>query len=288
MKKRRKLSLRIGIASGAIVLIVWSLIPYGYAVILSLSGPRLPTKLGLPETFSLDSYRRVLENPSTVVRKVSAYEPAISPIWTNFINSIVIASLSSIITILISSPAAYSFSRARGRFFNFTFFLILIFRMIPYITMALPLFFLISRLKLEDTRIGLIIAYTIIQIPFAIWLMKGFFDMVPKEVEEAALVDGAPRITIFRVIVLPLVASGLVVTSVFVFLFCYTEMQFAVVLTASRAMTMPLKLSGYVGINFAYLREMVAAALVSMIPIIVLFSVIQKHMVRGLTFGSIK
>jgi multiple sugar transport system permease protein len=118
--------------------------------------------------------------------------------------------------------------------------------------------------------------------------MKGFFDMVPKEVEEAALVDGAPRITIFRVIVLPLVASGLVVTSVFVFLFCYTEMQFAVVLTASRAMTMPLKLSGYVGINFAYLREMVAAALVSMIPIIVLFSVIQKHMVRGLTFGSIK
>ena len=283
--KRRKLISRIGIICGAIVLVSWSLIPFSYAVIFSLSGPRLPTKLGLPETFQADAYGRVLAFKTA--KKVST-EPATSPIWPYFINSIIIASLSSIIIILISSPAAYSFSRARGRLFNWSFYSILIFRMIPYITLSLPLFFLMLKLRLGDTRLALIIAYTMVQTPFATWLMKGFFDMVPKEMEEAALVDGASRITIFRVIIAPLIASGIVVTFVFVFLFCYTEMQFSVVLTAKRAMTLPLKISGYYGVNFAFLREMLAAALVSMIPAVVLFSIIQKHMVRGLTFGSIK
>jgi ABC-type glycerol-3-phosphate transport system permease component len=112
--------------------------------------------------------------------------------------------------------------------------------------------------------------------------------MVPMDMEEAALVDGASQLAIFTRITIPLVASGLVVTFIFTFLFCYIEMQFAIILTSRKAMTMPLKLSGYNDITKSYLREMVAAALVVTLPVIALFSVIQKNMVRGLTYGSIK
>ena len=181
-----------GIIGGSVALIVWSLFPYIYAVIFSFSGARLPTKLGLPDTFSLAAYKEVLVN---------------NPIWPYFFNSISVAGATCIVVALISIPAAYSCSRYKKRKFSSIFYIFLIFRMIPYITLALPLFFLMNRMGLIDTRAALILTYALIQIPLGVWLMKGFFDMIPPELEEAALVDGASKFTTFIRIVLPLAAS---------------------------------------------------------------------------------
>lgn len=244
-----------------------------HAIILGLSGPVLPSKLGLPESFSLHAWKQVV---------------FVSPIWSYLINSFIVASYASIITLLVSVPAAYSFSRSQSRIFGLLFFGFLIFRMIPWITPLLPSFILMNNLHLVDTKIGIAIMHSLWNIPICIWLMRSFFDQVSPEMEEAALVDGASLPQILIRISLPLAAGGLAVSIVYIFLRSYIEFMYALTLSRTAAMTFPVKLNAYATGTRMFWREMTVAALASTGPMIVLFTFFQRHIVRGLTFGALK
>lgn len=264
---------RIGLVVVIMMLIIWSLFPFAYALLLSFCGSVLPTKLGLPAAFSLDAYKMVL------------FE---DPIVRYLVNSALIALFTCIVVSLISIPAGYSFSRNNSRGFSLLFCTFLVLRMLPWIALVVPLFILMGRARLLDTKASLVITYTIMQAPLAIWLMKGFFDTIPVELEEAALVDGASRLTILIKVVFPLAISGAIVMILFVWLFSYIEFLFALSFTRMKAMTFPVKIAGYQSKGKTLWRAMSGASLISMIPLIFLFVFLTKRIARGLTLGAIK
>jgi len=203
------------------------------------------------------------------------------------LNSFIIGSVTTLFVLLLGTPAAYSLARFKlggDRLAEW----ILSMRMIPPIVTVIPLFILFSDLGLVDTPLGLILVYTAYNLPFAIWLMMGFFREVPVEIEEAALVDGGSRFKVFTKISLPLVAPGLVVTTIFTFIFSWNEFLFALILTRENARTIPIQLSFFEAPFIVPFGEMSALSLVTITPVIVLTLAIQKYLVRGLTFGALK
>jgi len=165
---------------------------------------------------------------------------------------------------------------------------ILSIRMFPPIAAIIPFFLLYKQLGLIDTRIGLIIAYTGFNLPFAVWIMRGFFDEVPRELDEAALIDGCSPIKVFVRVVLPLAAPGLVATAIFAMIFSWNEFMFALILSRSRSQTMPVGVMGFITHRGVIWGEIMAAASVIMLPMIVFTFIAQKYLIRGLTFGAVK
>lgn len=264
----------IGIYTCVAVLVIWSLFPFFQMVSASLAGARLPDELGLPDTLTVDNFKKVLFQESP-------------PILFFLGNSIIFALLASVASLVISLPAAYSFSRSNSRGLGVLFYVFLIFRMIPWITLSLPIFFLMSKLGLIGGK-GLSLVYTFLFTSFGVWLMKGFFDMIAPELEESALVDGASRFQAFIKIILPLSVPGMVVTGAFVFLFSYIEYMYALILSTQNSVTISVRLAGYATEGRYFYREMTASALISVIPMILLFSYLQKHLTRGLSWGAFK
>jgi ABC-type glycerol-3-phosphate transport system permease component len=173
----------------------------------------------------------------------------------------------------------------RGRLFLTS---ILVARMVPGIAIVIPIYLAASRLGLLDTYIVLITIYTAFNLPFAIWLLRGFFREVPGEVREAAIIDGASEIQVFARIVLPLVSTGFVATGVFVFIAAWNEFLFALALTNAHSATAPLAIIGFrneYGVQWA---EIGAAALLISSPVVLFAVIMQKYLVRGLTMGSVK
>jgi multiple sugar transport system permease protein len=256
-----------------ILLIAWSIIPLLFAIVLSFSGPVLPTKSFLPEEFSIGAYKNIIIDDSIL--------PYLK-------NSFYVALIACLITIPISTLAGYSFSRMKVRWFNLFFYLFIVFRMIPYITTVLPTFSLMQKVGLMDTHLGIGLIHSLWLTPLAVWLMKGYFDMVPKELEEAAFIDGAGYFTTLFKIILPLSIIGIIVSTLFVFLYSYIEFMYALIISRHDAMTIPIKLASYSSEGKFLWREMMAASLVSTIPMIILFAFLQRHIASGLTFGAIK
>ena len=203
------------------------------------------------------------------------------------LNSIVVATTVTLIVAAIAGPAAYALTqlRMRGRLFLAS---ILVARMVPGIAIVIPIYLAASRLGLLDTYIVLITIYTAFNLPFAIWLLRGFFGEVPAEVREAAIIDGASETQVFARIVLPLVSTGFVATGVFVFIAAWNEFLFALALTNAHSATAPLAIIGFrneYGVQWA---EIGAAALLISSPVVLFAVIMQKFLVRGLTMGSVK
>jgi multiple sugar transport system permease protein len=203
------------------------------------------------------------------------------------LNSIVVATTVTLIVAAIAGPAAYALTqlRMRGRLFLAA---ILVARMVPGIAIVIPIYLAASRLGLLDTYIVLITIYTAFNLPFAIWLLRGFFREVPVEVREAAIIDGASEIQVFIRIVLPLVSTGFVATGVFVFIAAWNEFLFALTLTNAHSATAPLAIIGFrneYGVQWA---EIGAAALLISSPVVLFAVIMQKYLVRGLTMGAVK
>ena len=193
----------------------------------------------------------------------------------------------TLIVAAIAGPAAYALTqlRMRGRLFLAS---ILVARMVPGIAIVIPIYLAASRLGLLDTYIVLITIYTAFNLPFAIWLLRGFFGEVPAEVREAAIIDGASETQVFARIVLPLVSTGFVATGVFVFIAAWNEFLFALALTNAHSATAPLAIIGFrneYGVQWA---EIGAAALLISSPVVLFAVIMQKFLVRGLTMGSVK
>jgi multiple sugar transport system permease protein len=216
-------------------------------------------------------------------------------IWTrsNFptliTNSAVVSLTTVIICTVFGTLASYAVARCRftGRQALMLFYLVI--RMFPAVMIIIPLFILMRNVGLLDSRFGLALAYTTFLLPVFIWIMKGFFESVPGDLEDAARIDGASRLGAMVRVVLPLVLSGLVATAVFVAIGAWNEFLFALMLTTSTgSRTWPVGLHLMVGEFQLPWGSLAAGGIMSIVPVIVLFAIVQRALVRGLTAGALK
>ena len=205
------------------------------------------------------------------------------------VNSVITAGMSTIFTIFLSVFMAYSFSRFKTGGDNLSFFVLTI-RMMPPIAAVIPLFLVMKNVGLLDNLASLIIIYTVFNIPFAVWMLKGFFDDIPVAIEESAYIDGASKLKTLLRITMPLVVQGLAVTAIFSFIFSWNEFLFAFIMTREAARTLPVHLSGMHiesphGIDWGPIS---AAAIFASVPVFAMAMIIRRHIVRGLTLGAVK
>ena len=208
-------------------------------------------------------------------------------------NSAIIATSATVLSLLVGTLAAYSLARFNTGGRNFAFWL-LSQRMMPPVVLVVPYFLLLRDVGKWnqsfglDTRIALIALYTVFNLPFVIWLMRSYFDGVPRELEESAMVDGNTRMGVFWRITLPLSIPGLIATGTFAFIFAWTEFIFAVVLTRTDAVTLPVAIAGYSGSQGSNRGQASALAVVATAPVFALSLLVQKHFARGLTLGAVR
>lgn len=202
-------------------------------------------------------------------------------------DSLIISVATTLVSVTVGALAAYSFSRFRTGGENLSFW-VLSTRMFPPVASALPLFLIFKQFQLLDKHLALIVANTIFALPFVIWLLKGFFDDLPVELEEAALIDGCTHFGAFARVALPLVAPGLVATALFSFIFTWNEFMFALLLTRRDVRTLTVIVPSLVGGHEILWGEIAAVGTVAIIPGIILALLLQRYLVRGLTLGAVK
>ena len=207
--------------------------------------------------------------------------------FKSLMDSGIIALGTTILSMILGAPAAYSLARWKTGGDDLSFW-ILSTRMFPPVAAALPLFFIFQRLKLLDTYYVLILANTIFVLAFVIWMLKGYFEDLPAELEEAALIDGCSSLRAFTLIALPLVAPGLVATTLFAFVFTWNEFLFALLLTRRAVRTLTVMIPSLVGGHEILWGEIAAAGIVAIIPGILLALLLQRYLIRGLTLGAVK
>ena len=206
---------------------------------------------------------------------------------TALVNSLVITSIVTIISTALGTMGGYAFARYRVGGFHLPFW-ILSTRMMPQVAAIIPLFLLMKQFRLIDTYGAVIVVHLIVTLPFAIWMMRGFFLEMPVEMEEAALMDGASKWQLFMKIALPLASPGIAMTALFSFIFSWNEFLFALILTRRTATTLPVVISGLYSQHGVLWPVMTAVAAMGLIPIFILAIVAQRYLVRGLTLGAIK
>ncbi len=207
----------------------------------------------------------------------------------SLLNSIKIASAVTIISLVIGSLAAYAIVRIPFRFNRAVQLGILGTRMIPEVSLIIPLFILASSLDLINRPISLIVAYMSFALPFAIWLMAAFFETVPIELEDAARIDGCSRLGILFQVVMPISAPGLVSTAMFVFLLAWDEFFYALIFTSTLASkTVPVAIAEFVGRYVVNITGMMAGGILAAVPPVILALIFQKYIVSGLTAGAVK
>jgi multiple sugar transport system permease protein len=202
-------------------------------------------------------------------------------------DSMIVAGTSALLAILLGTLAAYSIARYRVGGDNLSFWILSI-RMAPPIAGIIPIFMIMRYLGLLDTHLALILAYCLFNLPFAVWLIKGFFEDIPADVEGAALVDGYNRFQAFWKVALPLAVPALIVTGLFCFIFSWNEFLFALVLSRSRVTTLPVVISGMVGGHEIMWGEISALSVMTSLPVVILALLLQRYLVRGLTLGALR
>ncbi|MFN8592556.1 MAG: carbohydrate ABC transporter permease [Thermomicrobiales bacterium] len=229
----------------------------------------------VPTRFTLDNYRAALETPG-VARA--------------FGNSVLVATVSTALTTFFGSLAAYALAKTYLSFALRQGLLIwiLITRIFPPVTTAIPYYVIVKNLRLGDTHLALILTYVAYGLPFVIWLMLGFFQDLPADIERAAIVDGCSLWQRFRRVVLPLALPGLAVTSVFAFIYAWNELLYASILTSFNAKTIPVVVAGFISDQFLRWGEMTAIGSIMIVPVLLVAASAQRYLVRGLTFGAVK
>jgi len=209
--------------------------------------------------------------------------------WYNgFRFSLTYVVLNTIISVGVALPAAYAFSRFRVPLANDLLFFILSTRMMPPIAVAVPIYMMYRWLGLYDTRIGMILLYTAVNVSLAVWLLKGFIDEIPREYEEAALVDGYTRLQAFRKVVLPQAVTGIAATAIFCLIFSWNEYAFNLLLTSSDAQTMPPFIPFIIGEGGQNWPAVAAGTSLFLLPIVIFTIALRKHLLRGITFGAVR
>lgn len=217
------------------------------------------------------------------------YRPLFKDIYGKFlINSLIISTGNTGLVILLAIFAAYAFSRFKIWGSGSLFFWTITNRMAPPAAFILPFFLMFTKIRLIDTHIGLILLYCIFNLPFAIWLLKGMIDVIPKELDEVAAIDGCSILGTIWHVILPVAKPGLAVTAMMIWIFSWNEYLFASILTSMKARTITTGLAEFVTVIGTNWGEMAAVSVVSLLPAIIFLGYIQRYIVTGLTFGAVK
>ncbi len=207
---------------------------------------------------------------------------------SRFLNSLIVAITSTILAVGMGTFTAYGFSRFKVKGEADLLFFILSTRMLPPVVVAIPMFLMYRAVGLNDSHLGLIILYTAFNLSFSVWLMKGFMDEIPKEYEEAALVDGYTRMEAFFKIVLPEAATGIAATAVFCFITAWNEYAFALIMTNRRAQTAPPFIPSQVGSGLPDWTVIAAGTFLFLLPVAIFTFLLRNHLLRGMSFGAIR
>jgi ABC-type glycerol-3-phosphate transport system permease component len=235
-------------------------------------------------TFLIDSF--FAENYTRVI-----FDPAFQ---RYLINSVIIATSNSALVTVLALLATYALSRYNLAGESNIFFWTITNRMAPPAVFLLPLFLLYTQVfsvgdeRLFDTRLGLILVYCVFNLPFAIWMLKGIIDGIPKELDEAAMVDGASTWDVLTRIIVPLAKPGLAVTAILTWVFAWNEYLFAATLTSVHARTVTTGLAEFVTVTGTNWGQMAAMATLTLLPAVIFLGLVQRHIVAGLTFGALK
>ena len=277
--KRSRFSLRsILVSLALLVVLLWILFPVFWLFLTSIKSEAdafaYPPKLIFEPT--LDAYRHILSSEA-------GFE------WPRYwLNSVTVASLSTLIALVVGIPAAYGLTRFRFKNRRFTMFSILSVRFMPPIVIAIPLLFMMRSLKLSDSTIGLSFIHAVFALPFVVWILLGFFASVPRDLSDAALVDGLSEMgTLFRII-LPVIRPGLVAAGLFAVLLSWNEFPIALVLTSEAAKTIPVAATTLVAERTIHWDRVAATGIIAIIPTVAFAAFIQRHLIRGLSAGAIK
>lgn len=203
-------------------------------------------------------------------------------------NSLIITGTTVLFSLFFGSWAAYAFARFRFKGSVALSFSLIIARMMPPIVFIVPVYLLFNTLKLRNTHIGLILIFTVFNLPFTVWMLKSFFEEVPIELEEAAWIDGASRLQALVRVTLPLIAPGLAATAVFAALLAWNEFLFALLLGGPSTTTLPVFLSGFIGERNVEWGEIMATAVIAVVPPTILVMLVQRNLIKGLTLGAVK
>ncbi len=205
-------------------------------------------------------------------------------------NSIFVSIVTMVIAVLLSMPMAYALARLKGRLRAAGTVWILVSQVFPTILIIIPLFLVLRSLQLNDTLFGLILVYVTFTMPFTLWMLQGYVAAIPPELEEAAEMDGANRITILRTVILPLLAPGLVATAMFTFVSAWNEFFLALVLLQSPELyTLPIALRSFLGAEGqTQLGPLAAGAILATIPSLIIFGILQKKLTGGMLAGAVK
>lgn len=223
---------------------------------------------------TLANYREVLFGTSTIL--------------PNLWSSMVVATGSTLLTMLIAIPAAYALARLRFPAKRGTGFYVLATQMLPPVGLIIPYYLVLQKAGLLDSYAGLITIYLTFSFPFAVWLMVSYFEDVPYEMEEAALLDRAGRLRTLWYVILPQVRGGIAVTTVFVFLNAWNEFLFAVVLGGNRVRPVTVAMFNFISVEQTQWAKLAAGAMLAMAPVILIGLAAQRHIVKGLTVGAVK
>ena len=278
----KQLLLKIGHMVGLFIAMAIICLP-GLWIVLSSLRPTVEIMakppVWIPQDLSFDAY----------IAMFSGVGQGGIPVLDYFRNSIIISVTSTVIALAIGLAGGYAFARYRFRGKTAIFLGFMLTRTVPGIALSLPLFFVFARLGIIDTHFGLIIAYVALNVPFTVWLIDGFFRQVPRDLAEAAQIDGCTRWQAFWQVEFPLARSGIASAGIFAFLISWNEFALASQLTRStNSKTLPVGLLDYTSEFTIDWRGMCALAVVMIIPALTLTFIIQKHLVSGLTSGAVK
>ncbi|WP_438751698.1 carbohydrate ABC transporter permease [Pararhizobium sp. O133] len=223
-----------------------------------------------------------------VTRKRNMVIAGPSNFLPRFVNSLVIAFGSTFLAVFLGTLAAYGFSRFKVPLADDLLFFILSTRMMPPIAVAIPIFLMYRELGLSDTALGMILLYTAVNVSLAVWLLKGFIDEIPREYEEAAMIDGYTRLQAFWKVVLPQATTGIAATAIFCLIFAWNEYAFAALLTSGEAQTAPPFIPTIIGEGGQDWPAVAAGTTIFLVPILVFTILLRKQLLRGITFGAVR
>ena len=267
---------RIALWSAAgILLAVWAF-PVIWGLLTSFKTER--DVLAYPPVWlfepTLDNYREVLFGTSSIL--------------PNLGSSVIVATASTLLTMLIAVPAAYALARLRFPGRKTSGFYVLATQMLPPVGLIIPYYLVLQKIGMLDSYSGLTAIYLTFSLPFAVWLMVSYFEDVPLEMEEAALLDRAGRLRALWYVILPQVRGGIAVTTVFVFLNAWNEFLFAVVLGGNRVRPVTVAMFNFISVEQTQWARLAAGAMLAMAPVILIGLAAQRHIVKGLTVGAVK
>ena len=226
-------------------------------------------------------YDELVRSRSMVIAGPSKFGP-------RYLNSLIIGFGSTFLAVFLGVLAAYAFSRFRVPLRDDLMFFILSTRMMPPIAVAIPIYLMYRKLGLSDSLLGMILLYTAVNVSLAVWLLKGFIDEIPREYEDAAMVDGYTRFQAFWKVVLPQASTGIAATAIFCLIFAWNEYAFAVLLTSGEAQTAPPFIPIIIGEGGQDWPAVAAGTTLFLVPIVVFTIVLRKHLLRGITFGALR